>query len=113
MDYSISAMSVSMASSRPLSALFASVATVFIAVAAAVAVAIAPFVTALKSSTAMAFLIARNIFALVPAIGHKIDRLATGAVLAAIAPPMLGVPWRNPQIEGRATRGGGNHRDRL
>jgi hypothetical protein len=50
-------------------------------------------------TTAMPFLIKRNVIALVPVVPHKVDPLAASVVAVAMLAPVLAVPRGNAQID--------------
>jgi hypothetical protein len=56
-----------------------------------------------------------HIHLVVPAILYKIDRVPAGVVLATMLAPVLRVPWRDAQVDGRMhnTHGHGLDYDRL
>jgi hypothetical protein len=83
-------------------------AVVVTAISAVVAAVVAAAITAVIATVvvwlAMAFLIMRNIFMLIPVVLHKIDALVAGVVLAAMPAPVLRVVWRYVQVDRRAVQ---------
>ena len=47
---------------------------------------------------AVAFVVLRDVFVVVPALLHEVDWLAAGIVLVAVLAPFLGVAGRNIQV---------------
>ena len=66
-----------------------------VVVAIAVTAAIVPTIAV----TTTALLIARHVFAFVPAILNEIDALAAGAVFVAVMAPVLGMAGRDAQVD--------------
>jgi hypothetical protein len=60
------------------------------------------FVMSIIPVVTMLFLIAWNVFVVVPFIPHKIDALSAGVVFAAVFTPMLFITGRYTQIDRRA-----------
>ena len=78
---------------------------VMVVVVAVVATTIVPIIPALVTAVAavaMPFLVARDVFVLIPVVLHKVDPLVAGVVLVAMSAPVLRVAWRYVQVDGRA-----------
>lgn len=81
----------------PLLAAVPMVVTVTMMIVTVIATIVIPALT-------MMFLIARNIFTLIPVVLNKIDSLAARVICAAMLAPIFGMPWRNTHIDWSAVR---------